>query len=544
MEPWAFGEGTNTKSLLTPKQPPKRPDEVQHHFPKDTPKNVVLTSWLTYAKDPQRGNQVSAESIDYIYNLYTSATYLKVSLVVFHDGLSEELVDTYSNQWVTFKRVAPSMTYSTNDYRLKLYNNYLQEHDFGSVLMADASDVFFNADPFEHMHQHGQDRSLFIGIDTGFKRFDQTAYMVPTCFGNQGSAWDQNKPMYNAGVWGGRVDVVRCLLICVSQQLGGPLRGKGNCNMPALNWCISHGPCSTDLVIEPSTPARSSQGAAATSTKPPNAVQHMSPTCLPPHVTHRLNTLILIITTTLLGFLNPWAQGCLTKCKKGADTCTQKHSVVHNKCAGTVGKVCVEIVGGNIKLLYTGAGMVWWQKTMCAEFMERKQTVHHLDALVTRLEFVGGNIKFGAKLPSTEVNREDVRQAQELLQKREEEQKGVRQAQELLQKWEEAHASRPSTAEAAPAATPAKAATNTLMALIKWVKAGAKVPVNIPSTEVHRDDVRQTQELLQKWEEAHTNSSSPSAAETAPAVTTAGAAAPLSEAIPPAESVPPEESMG
>jgi hypothetical protein len=290
IEPWSFGKGSNTPAVLVPKEPPKRPDEVQHPLPKDNPKNVVLTSWLTYAKDPQRGNQVSAESTDYIYNLYTSATHLNVSLVVFHDGVSEELVDTHSNQWVTFKRVAPSMIYSTNDYRLKLYNDYLQEHDFGSVLMTDASDVFFNADPFEHMHQHGQNRSLFIGIDTGFKKFDQNAFMVPTCFGNQSSTWDQNKPMYNAGVWGGRADVVRCLLICVSQQLGGPLRGKGNCNMPALNWCISHGPCSTGLVIEPSAPARSRNGTAATSTKPPNAVQYMSPTCLPSHFTHRLTT--------------------------------------------------------------------------------------------------------------------------------------------------------------------------------------------------------------------------------------------------------------
>jgi hypothetical protein len=164
----------------------------------------------------------------------------------------------------------------------------------------------------------------------------------------------------------------------------------------------------------------------------------------------------------------------------------------------------VEIVGGNMKLLYTGAGMLWWQKTMCTQFVERKQTVQHLYALVTWFEKIAHNMKFG-------VNRE-----------------GVRQAQELLQKWEEANASSssPSTAEAAPAATPAKAAANTLMALIKWVKAGAKLPVNIPSTIVHREDVRQTQELLQQWEAEHTNSSSRLIAEAAPAVTTARAAAP------------------
>jgi hypothetical protein len=255
IEPWSFGKGSNTSAVLVPKEQSQRPDEVQHPYPKDTPKDVVLTSWLTYAKDPQRKQQVSATSIDYIYNLYTTATHLKVSMVVFHDSVSAKVIDAYSNQWVTFKRVGPSTKYSTNDYRLKLYNDYLQEHDLRSVLMADASDTFFNSDPFEHMHQHEQKRSLFIGLDTGLhgkQNFDRSAWMVKTCFGIQSSKWDQNKPMYNAGVWGGRADVVRCLLFCVTQLLGGPLRGKGNCNMPALNWCVSHGSCSTDLVIEPS----------------------------------------------------------------------------------------------------------------------------------------------------------------------------------------------------------------------------------------------------------------------------------------------------
>ena len=150
---------------------------------------------------------------------------------------------------------------------------------------------------------------MFIGPDTfteldGRQRvqhFDQDSWMVKSCFGDQSLEWDQNKTMYNAGVWGGRADVVRCLLVCVSQLLGGPLRGKGNCNMPALNWCISHGPCSVDPAIDPTAAPP-----PASSMSPPSIATTLgSTTCLPPcftHLSYHHSTFILIITTTHQNF--------------------------------------------------------------------------------------------------------------------------------------------------------------------------------------------------------------------------------------------------
>merc|ERR1719272_262631 len=84
--------------------------------------------------------------------------------------------------------------------------------------------------------------------------------------------------------------MVRCVLKCIVGQLTGPLRKKGNCNMPALNWCVNHGHC----------------GAAAAIDNQP-------------------------------AFVNPFRKDC-----RGAQP------VIHNKCSDTEGKVCVDPVRGQL----------------------------------------------------------------------------------------------------------------------------------------------------------------------------------------------------
>ena len=124
-------------------------------------------------------------------------------------------------------------------------------------------------------------------------RFNRFSWQVENCYGDQGASWDQNMPEHNAGVWGGKTDVATCVLECVAQQLGGPLKGRGNCNMPALNWCVSFGSCATAAVIDDDPGA----------------------------------------------FVNPFRKGC-----------RKPYRVVHNKCEDTEFKVCVRVKNGQVKL--------------------------------------------------------------------------------------------------------------------------------------------------------------------------------------------------
>ena len=101
-----------------------------------TKKDVVLTSWFRYRRDPQRHVQVSKD-IDYINNMYVSATHLEIPVIIFYDWLSDEFIEKYSNDYITFKHVEPDRHYSTNDFRFMPYLEYIiqEEENLDSVLM-------------------------------------------------------------------------------------------------------------------------------------------------------------------------------------------------------------------------------------------------------------------------------------------------------------------------------------------------------------------------------------------------------------------------
>lgn len=255
----------------------------------------MLTSWYTYSVDPQRHKQVSSASIDYINDLYLTATHWKVPLVVFYDNLSDELVKKYTNDYVSFKRVIPNAEYSTNDFRFVPYLEYIREQGLDSVLMVDASDVFLNANPFEYIHEHENEAyQLFVSHDSGTP-FGLTSWKVPQCYGQVAQTWPP-KQFYNAGVWGGKGPAVQCVLECINDQIQNHMPKGKNCNMPVVNWCLNHGPSCGQIHPEPS-------------------------------------------------FVNPWRHECRDK----------KYPVVHNKCSETEeGKTRVDIVNDEVVLVETG----------------------------------------------------------------------------------------------------------------------------------------------------------------------------------------------
>ena len=246
-------------------------------------RSAVFASWLAYHLDPQRGKRVPTDSIGYVHNLYVTASHLGLHLVIFHDDhLAQSVIDSYASESVVFHRTKPDESMTTNDYRFVAYNDYLTQHAFDRVLMVDASDVFFNSDPFEYMV--GQSDELLMSPDGGY--FDKYAWMVPKCY--PGVAIKGHHQLHNAGVWGGTRSAVRCVLQCMENELRGRLHGRGNCNMPALNWCVSHGPCK-----------------------------------------HSVNS-------------NP------TFVNKFRKLCREKFPIIHNKCSDTEHKICTRVKDGNV----------------------------------------------------------------------------------------------------------------------------------------------------------------------------------------------------
>ena len=237
-------ESTNQDDTSEVAQPVKNPTPNIKNT--DTPsqsdsKNIILTSVYSYRKDPQRGRKIDCE-FDYIANFYNSVSFYEMRAVIMHDCYSEQFVKQYETDKIAFVRVnSPDKSISTNDFRFKRYNSYLKENRHSYYMFVDASDVFFNGNPFNYMKNHEHGHTLFMSPDIG--NFHKNAWQVKKCYKKAGELWDQNVKMHNAGVWGGDHETSQCILDCVVNQFETTLKGINNCNMPALNWCVHFGGC-------------------------------------------------------------------------------------------------------------------------------------------------------------------------------------------------------------------------------------------------------------------------------------------------------------
>ena len=65
--------------------------------------NIILTSFYTKIPDPQykpdkkSRKKFVLENFDYMKKFYNSIIKFKLKCIIFHDGLSEEFINKYSN---------------------------------------------------------------------------------------------------------------------------------------------------------------------------------------------------------------------------------------------------------------------------------------------------------------------------------------------------------------------------------------------------------------------------------------------------------------
>ena len=121
-------------------------------------KSCILTSYFTLKKHPQcldtrneiiginSDGFVKNNSFQYICNFYNSVVNLDLDVVIFHDNLSDEYIDQYSTNNISFVKVNESK-YSNNDYRFLCYLKWLRGHEYESVFLVDIADVIVVKDP-------------------------------------------------------------------------------------------------------------------------------------------------------------------------------------------------------------------------------------------------------------------------------------------------------------------------------------------------------------------------------------------------------------
>lgn len=121
---------------------------------------------------------------------------------------------------------------------------------FEYVLFADIKDAFFVADPFAFMQQRHLEFSenLFVqtDCDCSVEEDHWQKYVLRTCIWGgreekrgRGAAGFRERPVFSAGMWGGRRREVDGMLECMAEELWKTrLLRRGNCNMAVFHECM------------------------------------------------------------------------------------------------------------------------------------------------------------------------------------------------------------------------------------------------------------------------------------------------------------------
>lgn len=91
---------------------------------------MLLTSYLTRQPHPITRAKVQPNQPEMMQLWYPSAKKLGVRAVIFHDQLSAEFVDAHTTDQITFvESRSPAPGWSNNDWRFKLYLDWLRNQD-------------------------------------------------------------------------------------------------------------------------------------------------------------------------------------------------------------------------------------------------------------------------------------------------------------------------------------------------------------------------------------------------------------------------------
>lgn len=182
-----------------------------------SPTQLILTAYFTSKSDIQRRkNPVKPDNPLYLANFYASVIENKLHAVVLHDYLSEDFVNSLSNEYFTFNKGSLTTQYSSSDERFLKFLEYLENNPVDEVFLVDISDIWFKGNPFNllssgHKIYFG-DEDCLVGDNDWLLRHYKEIY---------GQTFDylSDKQVLNCGIIGGKYENVLELLREFRQEL-------------------------------------------------------------------------------------------------------------------------------------------------------------------------------------------------------------------------------------------------------------------------------------------------------------------------------------
>mmetsp|Transcript_11138 Transcript_11138/g.68590 ORF Transcript_11138/g.68590 Transcript_11138/m.68590 type:complete len:297 (-) Transcript_11138:4294-5184(-) len=215
------------------------------------PTELVVSTVFHSKDDPQRRKPSCRVCEDYFAPWLRSLRRLNISTLIIHDGLPQSVLEANKDPLVSFVKVGLGRG-SVNDERFRLYYALLTDQPLdlyptlkifqrhvqvfypgaAKIFFTDAADVQFLRNPFPLVDLNRE--HIFIGSENR-KWIKWMKRKVRDC-GLQRLQF-QRRQMYNAGILGGRINVLSQFLHDFLQIQEGlsPEAYKRNCNMPVFN---------------------------------------------------------------------------------------------------------------------------------------------------------------------------------------------------------------------------------------------------------------------------------------------------------------------
>lgn len=171
--------------------------------------DIILSNYFTTKNDPQRKKSREKDNPKLVYNWIKSLTDLDLKGIIFYDSLSDNFINKYSNNNVTFLKYNLKTNWSLNDERFLCWFNYIikNQNSYTRIITTDLFDVSFNKNPFELIKDKNK---LYVGCNSG-RLIKNNSFIKKKMFKIYKKIYYNDKESVNAGVIGGYTNNISLL---------------------------------------------------------------------------------------------------------------------------------------------------------------------------------------------------------------------------------------------------------------------------------------------------------------------------------------------
>jgi hypothetical protein len=127
--------------------------------------NIILACHITSVYDVNRNTTLEDDNYELVQAWATSITERNLQGIIFHNNFSQETCDTYTNDSISFVKIAYNPRFNPNVYRYFVYKVFLQQYLqlFKHIFITDVSDVVVVNNPFIDAYFLDNPSTIFCG---------------------------------------------------------------------------------------------------------------------------------------------------------------------------------------------------------------------------------------------------------------------------------------------------------------------------------------------------------------------------------------------